>query len=149
MAGNFIRVDGIDDIENILSDLVPRHARNIMRATIGGVARDIANDIKATAPKRTGILKRSIKTKRPRQKPDKIRMNVVATRGAGAKSDGFYWKFVEFGTAGNNPQSPKPFVGPARERGNSNMQTLIRTQFRVKLRKAAEREQKRKAKKAN
>ncbi len=140
-------IDGVDDVKDLLLKKVPKQANNILRATIHGVAGEVAKEAKKRVPVLTKNLKRSIKTKRRKGKPGKPISDVIVTRGKKEKNDGFYWRFVEFGTQGKNPQSAQPFMVPAFEKVSANLDKILEEQFIKKLKAAVKREQKKRAKK--
>lgn len=142
-----IQIAGVEDVQTILDDLIPRHARNIMRATIHGIAQTIAKDAKLNAPIDTGNLKRAIKAKRKRSYPDNPISEVIVTTGKNQKNDAFYWKFVERGTGGSNPQPERPFIRPASDKARANFKKTLAEEFGKKLEAAAIRESKKRAKK--
>jgi HK97 gp10 family phage protein len=141
-----VQVIGADEIAKILEEIAPKHARNLMRATIHGVAGEITKESKKLVPIDTGNLKKSLKTKRRRSKPDQPVSDVIATQGKGAKNDGFYWRFVEHGTGGKNPQPARPFIRPSKDKIFAQLPNILNEQFTKKLAAAIKREQKKAAK---
>lgn len=136
-----VEVTGEDGVFDILKTIAPRHARNLLRATIHGVASEITKEAKARAPVgATGNLKKSIKTKRKKSPPDAPVSQVVFGEGA------FYWRFVEHGRGGDHPMAAQPFLMPAREVIFSNLDSIISAQFSKKLEAAVKRELKKQAK---
>jgi HK97 gp10 family phage protein len=97
-----IKMEGVDDVFTVLSKLAPNKAMNLMRATIGGVASEVARDIKARVPRDTGKLRKGIKIRRRRVRRGIINVDV--------ESKFFYWRFIEDGTV---TRPARPFVGPA------------------------------------
>lgn len=91
-------VSGLKDVQNVLENIAPRHARNLARSTVQAVASEAAKKARSLAPKDEGILKKSIKGKRQKSPPENPRSAVVVERGAGVKNDGWYWHFLEYGT---------------------------------------------------
>jgi len=144
MAKSGMTVIGIEEIEDVLTRIAPKHARNLMRSTIHGVAAEITKDAKKNAPKNSGNLKKSLKTKRRKSPPNKPVSEVVATQGKGVKNDGFYWRFVEYGVKGgaSGPQSPQPFIQPAKDKVMAQLPNILKQQFVKKLTAAVKREQK-------
>lgn len=134
-----VTVVGLDDVRDILERVAPNHAKNLMRATVHGIAGEIQKKAKAKVPKRTGNLKKSIKTRRRRSQPDAPVSEVYASTGKKQKNDGFYWRFVEHGTQNMRAQ---PFIGPSRNEVLANMDYILRKQFAEKLEKAIAREAK-------
>lgn len=142
--GQSISIVGLDEIKDVLDRIAPKHARNLMRATVHGIAGEIAKEAKKRAPKDTGNLRNSIKTRRRKSSPDAPVSEVYVTTGKNKKNDGFYWRFIESGTVN---RSAAPFVGPAKQAVLSNLDQILRQQFAKKL-EAAIRREKKKASKA-
>lgn len=136
-------IDGVKEVQQILDDIAPKHARNLMRATIHGVASTIAKDAKVNAPERSGNLKKAIKSKRRKSKPDNPISEVIVLTGRGGVS-AFYWRFHEHGTS--TGISEKRFIGRASDKARANFQTVLTEQFGKKLEQALRREAKKKAK---
>jgi HK97 gp10 family phage protein len=157
-----VEVVGTKEIERILEDIAPRHARNLMRATVHGIAGEITKKAKAYAPKgNSGVLKKAIYTKRRKSPPEKPVSEVKIHQGSGAKYDAFYWRFVEYGTGGGRGShlpmlenddgtrypGARPFILPAKEQVRSKMEQITKTQFSKKLENAIKRELKKARKK--
>ena len=88
-----IRITGIADVNRVLREIAPREAVNLMRATTLDLAKGIAQDAKAHAPKDKGDVAAGIKHKRARGKRDQVKAEVVAN----ANGTSFYWRFREYG----------------------------------------------------
>lgn len=140
-------VVGIEGVNKVLAQLLPRHARNLSRALIQGLASETAKEAKKNVPRNTGTLKKAIKAKRRRSKPDKPVSDVIIEQGTTVKNDGFYWFFVEYGTGGPVPQPEQPFLRPAKDLVQANMPRIIDEQFNKKLSALIKREQKKARKK--
>ena len=135
---------GLDEINDILSNLIPREANNLSKAMIFGFAQHAAKEFKTKLPTGgTGNLKRSIKAKKARSFPGKPSSYVRATRGKRSKGGGFYWRFIEHGTGGKNPQSAQPFVAPVLNKMNAEMPKLVDEIFTKKLAGSVKRAKKR------
>ena len=112
-----IEVTGTAEMEALLTQIAPKHARNIMRATVHGIATEVRKDVRKNAPVGdTGTIKKAVKAKRRRSPPDKPASTVEFTTGKGATHDAYYWRFHEYGTV-KMPASP--FVAPAKERAET------------------------------
>ena len=122
-----MEVIGVKELEKILEEIAPRHARNLMRATVHAVAGKVKKEIKDRTPRDTGNLKQSLTTKRRRSKPDQPISDVIFKSN---KADGFYWRFIEHGTT-DLPE--RPFVRPAKELIFSKMPQIMREEFGKKL----------------
>lgn len=92
-----MRIRGIEDVNRTLRTIAPKEAKNLMRATVQGIATGVAKDAKAIAPKDSGDVRASIKAKRERGAWNTIRSTVRAG-GGGA----FYWRFLEYGDGPDN-----------------------------------------------
>lgn len=138
-----VEVLGTDELEKVLAEFAPKVANNLMRTTVHGVAGEITKEAKKRVPRRTGNLKKSLKTKRRRGKPGQPVSDVVADSGKKAKHDGFYWYFVEHGTQTGSPA--QPFMQPARDLIFSDLKNIVKLQFTDKLVKAVNREKKKRA----
>lgn len=142
-------LEGSKEIRNALKNVAPRMARNIMRSTIHGVAGEIAKEMKRGAPKAPGggTLTKAIKTKRRRPRGDRYTSDVIITRGRDARHNAFYWRFIEYGTAGKTGHPASPFARPVVERKRTQLDEIMEQQFGKKLEAAMRRQAKRNAKK--
>jgi HK97 gp10 family phage protein len=137
-----VAVFGLEEIKKVLNELAPKHAANLSRAMVHSMASETAKEAKKRVPSDTGNLKRAIKAKRRRGKPGQPVSDVIVETGKTAKNDGWYWRFVEFGTGGPVPQPEKPFLRPAKDLIQSNIPKIAEEQFIKKLSAAVKREQK-------
>lgn len=142
-----VEITGDKQLIDMMENIGPRHSRNLMRATVHGMAATVTKEAKQNAPKDSGTLKKAIKTKRKKSPPEKPISDVIVEHGNDAKNDAFYWRFVEYGTGGDNPQPARPFIGPAAHLLITNYREVMREQFGKKLEAALKREAKRNAKK--
>lgn len=123
-------IEGVDDLKQVLDAMAPKAARNLARATVQGVAGEVAKEVRKKAPKRTGNLRKAIKAKRRRPKnPDQFYSDVVS-QGKQQKNDGFYWRFVEFGT---QKLPEQPFIRPVVDVMRPELPRIYREQFGKKL----------------
>ena len=135
-----IQILGMDDVKDVMSRLLPRHAKNLARATIHNVARQITKDAKQEAPKgTTGRVKRGHKAERRNTRGADTVASEVHINSA------FYWRFQEYGT---QDQPEHPFVRPAVARATADIDATFRKAFGEQLEKALAREAKKRAKKA-
>lgn len=136
-------IKGVSDVVDMLEKVGPRHSRNLMRATIHGVASEIAKEAKKNAPKDRGTLRKAIKAKRKRSKPERPVSEVRVEHGSNAKNDAFYWRFVEYGTRGKTGHPEHPFIRPAADNARQNFKEILSQQFGKKLEAALKREARR------
>jgi hypothetical protein len=125
---NSARMIGLDDLEDVLNSITPKHANNLMRATVNGIAGEVRKEIKIRAPQLTGTLKSSIKVKRKRSTPEKPISQVLGNVG-GYK----YWFMLEHGTGGDNPIKGTGFVRKSKEKILSMLPKIVLKQFGKKL----------------
>jgi HK97 gp10 family phage protein len=121
-----ITITGIGEVERILSEIAPRHAGNLMRATVLAVAGKVRDEARQNAPVATGKLKKAIKSKRKKSPPDEPRAEVFV-------QDAYYWRFVEYGTVKRRAQ---PFLLPAKEKVDAEKERILVEEFGKKLERA-------------
>ena len=144
MSGG-IEIKGIKDVQRLLRTIAPNKARNLTRSTVHAVASELAKEARTLAPRDTGKLRKGIKAKRRRGRPDVFESHVVIQQKQDENSI-FYWRFVEYGTGGTTPQPERPFVRPAFKRVESNVQEIFVRLFGKKLEQSLAREARRAAK---
>lgn len=82
---------GLEDVDRLLSQIAPRQAKNILRATVHDMAKEIRDDARDGMPKDEGTLKKATRHKRERGTPSTIESTVRVSKAA------FYWRFLEYG----------------------------------------------------
>lgn len=113
-------IRGLDDVERIMTDVGPRAARNLMRSTVGGLATELAKDVRGEAPRDEGDLRSAIRGKRRRGGPGFVQADVVIAK------TGFYWMFLEFGT---EKLAEIPFIRPAVDRFKASAMDRVLKRF--------------------
>lgn len=100
MAGRKVglRVDGLDELESLLTDFTPAEARRISRRVTYGVAGQARDKMRAAAPVDKGTLRKSIKVFRPKAKRNSATAEVRADKSGSASGKGYHYHFVEHGT---------------------------------------------------
>lgn len=88
-----VKVTGTKEVVQVLVDLGPREAKNLMRSTVVEIAKHLATDAKDFSPTDEGDLRRGIKHKRARGTKDVLAAEVVAN----ADGKSFHWRFREYG----------------------------------------------------
>ncbi len=146
-AGNAVRIDGVTELLDLLENVGPRHARNLMRSTTHSVAGIIAKGAKSNAPHDTGTLKSAIKTKRRKSAPTAPVSDVIVEHGNDVKNDAFYWRFLEYGTQkglpGSHSSSETRFIGRATDVVRADFVNIYTQEFGKKLEAALRREARR------
>jgi HK97 gp10 family phage protein len=135
-----VNLVGMEDLQETLTTVSPREAKNILRRTTFGLAGVVTDKIKARAPRRTGKYARAIKRKRNRGTATSIEASVVAE--SGKKQQGFKWAWLEFGTV---KMAAQPHIVPAVEEIRPSVNDIFRQEFGVQYQKEmAKRNKKRK-----
>lgn len=149
-------ITGVKDVQKILNEVAPKHARNLMRTTIHGVATEITNDAKKRVAPISKTVSKALKSKRKKSPPDRPVSEVIVQTGRNAKHDGFFWHWIEYGTKERTVKSTgvnvgampeTPFIRPAADAARANFQTIFTEQFGKKLEQKLAREAKKRAKK--
>lgn len=112
-----VRVEGLDALQEMLRVTLPNEAHNLTREAIFKVAKSVAAEIKQSAPVRTGNLRLSIKAVRLKGNRTTVASDVRFTTGPLVNHDGFYWRFVEHGTAPHSTASGANRSANGRGRG--------------------------------
>lgn len=141
-----VKVDGLKEIDKSLQQLPKATAKNVVRRILKKSAKPIQRRAKSLAPVRTGTLRDSIfvstKLSKAREKkrfgPGDIEI-FIGAGGPGA----YHAHLQEFGTE-HHP--PTPFLRPAWDSFKSSILDDIREDFWTEVKKAVERQAKKKAK---
>lgn len=141
-----VEIVGLEQVQEVLNQLAPKHARNLSRSLIHGLASSVVRDARKKVPTDTKALRKSIKAKRRRGKPGQPVSDVIIDKARGADGEVFYWNMVEYGTGGEHPQAERPFLRPAKDLVEANMPRIIEQEFTKKLAAAINREKKKAAK---
>lgn len=84
-----MEITGIADVNRVLGEIAPKHAKNLMRTTVHDLTKQLAKSAKNYAPVADGDLRRGIKPKRERGDRNTVASTVRAAP--------FYWRFLEYG----------------------------------------------------
>ncbi len=118
------------------SRVSPKVANQLAKATVNGVASKIRKEMRSKAPKDDGTLRKAIKNKRRRGKPDLAVADVRIEHGDGANHDAWYWHIVERGSAKHTAQ---PFVRPTIDEMVPQIPMIYREEFGKRLEKKLDR----------
>lgn len=91
MSGFEVTITGIADVNRLLAQIAPNEAKNLMRATVHGLAVDLVKDVRPRMPKLSGDMAAATGAKRERG----TRTQIASTVRVSAK--GFQWRFLEYG----------------------------------------------------
>lgn len=144
-----MQIEGFDETLDLFKDAAPKMVRNLLRATMQGIASDVARDIKSTAPVDLGDLKKSIKAKRLKSKKSNDFMAsavVINDKTAPSKNrnnGAFTWLHVEYGTQTSNAH---PFVMPVVRAHNQTAGPLLQKIIVDKMQKMVKAKQKKQKK---
>ncbi len=110
-----IKMTGIQDAKRALRALGPAIQKNVITKATRTAATVIAQEVRRTAPRNTGKLKRLIRTSKASRSGPQRRLNIVVRSGdvvyvVYPDADAFYALFLEYGTS----KTPaRPFMRPA------------------------------------
>jgi HK97 gp10 family phage protein len=136
MARAKFHLDGFKELRALLRDKAPKESRNLLRATVHGVAVRARDEMKRRVKVDDGDLKKSIKAVRRRGEPD---APVSDVRG-GATAP--YALMLEYGTSKTRAQ---PFITPTVESMRPGLSNVYREEYVDKLVKSIARAAKKKA----
>lgn len=88
---NQVTITGIADVNRLLREIAPQEANNLMRATVHGLAQDIAKSAKQRMPSDSGAMQKATGAKRERAKRGTLASSVRVANIA------FYWRYLEYG----------------------------------------------------
>lgn len=91
-----VTVKGIEDVNHVLATIAPNEAKNLLRATVVALARDMSKDAAGRMPSDDGTLKAAGFAKRERGDRATVAATVRMSRAA------FYWRFLEYGQGPDN-----------------------------------------------
>jgi HK97 gp10 family phage protein len=136
-------IEGLDAVQDMLRDVAPREAKNLLRSTVHAVAGEVRKDMRKRAPKDEGTLRKAIVTKRDKPRGNRVSSSVVITHGKGTKNDAWYWHMVEWGTTEHPAQ---PFLTPAVEAMRPQILGIYKREFGKKYEALLKRRAKKAAK---
>ena len=136
-----VEIEGMDELQKTLQQVMPREARNILRRTTLKIASAVRDKVRQRAPVDTGNLKRSIKSKRDKGTPTNITASVIADRSGGKSGRGYHWHFLEFGT---QKMPAQPFLVPTVEEMRPGLSEEYRREFGVQFEKEMQKRAKKK-----
>lgn len=125
-----IHIEGLEHLNDTLSELAPREAINILKQTLVAEAKGIRDDMRANAPASTRKLKKNIRHKRQRGSRTLAEAAVYVKKDA--STGAWYWHFVEFGTRLATGVA-QPFIVPAYERARPKFRKMFETTFMNRL----------------
>ena len=127
MAGEVVRIEGLDELKRKLSEVPKAMRKRVLRNALAAGAREVRDVAKRNAPvmtlgtslkapyRKPGTVKQAIRvrtSKADRRAGDvgvfvNVRPAKAGQRGAKNPNDPFYWRFLEFGT---KKMPAKPFL---------------------------------------
>lgn len=146
------KITGIKEIKDILENIVPKVAENLLRTTNFAIASEVKTQAAKNA-RNNGLptVAKALKAQRKNSPPDKPISVVVVEHGAGAKFDAWYWHFHEFGTAprftAGQPTgriTEKGFIRKAKNNVSAKLDVIIKEKFQKQLVKKIKAVQKKK-----
>ena len=98
-----VRIEGLDELEKQFDRLIDTSKKKVMQKALNAAAAPIKKEAKAKAPKKTGLLKKSIRSKQ-------MKYTEKPSVGIYVAGKAYYWWFIENGTS---KMAAAPFLRPA------------------------------------
>ena len=127
-----VHIEGLEALRKMSDQVAPKVARRLARATVHSIAGEVRNAMRQRAPKDDGTLRKAIKSKRRRGRPDEAVSDVRIEHGRTVKNNAWYWHFIEFGTTKHTAQ---PFIQPTVDEYAPRIPTIYREEFGRRLEK--------------
>lgn len=127
-----VKIEGMNDVVDVLTQIMPKEAINLLRGTTLDVAKYFGAEVKELAPEESGELKASIKAKRKRGTKTMIEA-VVFIEAPGSH----HWHFPEFGTGPDGVE--QAYVLRAFQAKKGDIEAKFVSSFTTKLVKRAAR----------
>lgn len=140
-------IEGFDGVNEVLKNVAPREATNLLRNTVHAVAGQVRDDMRQRVRdgiEDTGVLRKAIVAKRERMRYGVVASNVTITHGKGTKNDAYYWHIIEWGGLHTDAQ---PFITPSVEAMRPQIPGIFTREFGVKYEQLMQRKLKAAAKK--
>lgn len=118
-------IRGLDDVNDVLTQITPKHAEAIMRATVHDISGQLVKDAKRNSPVDEGDLVGAIKNKRRRKRNGFLRSDVIVQWFA------YYWRYLEYGQ-GPDGEEHAMFL-KALQRMKPNLENVFLASFGKKL----------------
>lgn len=120
----------MEDVQDMLLNVTPREAKNILRRTTFALAGRVRARLKERVPVDEADLQRSIKAKRDRGTRTMIEASVIADRSGGRTGKGYHWWWVEEGTV---KMPAQPYIVPSVEEIRPQVPQIYREDFGLHL----------------
>ena len=98
-----VRIEGLDELEKQFDRLIDTSKKKVMQKALNAAAAPIKKEAKANAPMKTGLLKKSIRSKQ-------MKYTEKPSVGIYVAGKAYYWWFIENGTS---KMAAAPFLRPA------------------------------------
>lgn len=131
-----IQLDGLEELQQMLGEIAPNQARNILRGSVFGIARNIRDRMRTRVKKDSHAVEKSIYAVRRRGKPN---FPIAEVRLRGTPHS--HALMLEFGTSKTKAQ---PYITPSVEESRPGIPGYMREDFGKRLEKALEKQAKKK-----
>lgn len=137
--GMSMQIEGLRELEAKLRGMGPKLAKNGLRSAVAAGSRVVMAEAKRKVPVDTGTLRRAIYMKQIREQSSSSKQTyyVGVRRGKSERKknrDGYYFAFVEFGTA---KMAAQPFLRPAFEAKKVDAVEVIKRRLAERVEKLA------------
>ena len=117
-----VKIEGLEQVGRVLSQLAPIEAKRLMRLTVRDVAQIFADDAKTRIPERTGKLRKSVKAKVNKDSGSTLSASVSGI---------FYGRILDQGDGPDGVEHA--FYMRAREKVNGDLPQLVVDKFARRL----------------
>ena len=117
-----VKIEGLEQVGRMLSQLAPIEAKRLMRLTVRDVAQIFADDAKTRIPERTGKLRKSVKAKVNKDSGSTLSASVSGI---------FYGRILDQGDGPDGVEHA--FYMRAREKVNGDLAQLVVDKFARRL----------------
>lgn len=118
-----IRIEGLDELDRQFDRLIDTSKRKVMMKALNAGVAPIKKEAKANAPVKTGLLKKSIRSKQ-------MKYTEKPSVGIFVSGKAYYWKFLEEGTS---KLAPRPFLRPAADSKHEEGVNKFKEKWKVEI----------------
>lgn len=125
-----LELQGFKELAAALRDVSRSEVRRILRRTYTALAGELRDAVREAAPKKTGDLARSIKSRSKSDKGGNVYAELYVDRSGGRSGRGHHFHFVEHGTRHSKAE---PFFWPTFNRLAPQLQAKLKAELMKQL----------------